>query len=316
MASITSIISLFVVLFAYCYSLPVAPQSSSSTPKYEFTTTGKTIVNYDNKMNMELVPDKESTGRIHKSRASDEHMMVDSTTPLNLEHVTRPPRGSEEFIDSTPPMSSTFESSTTETDDEHAPRELDESIYSSSPMTSTDEYPVTGVHGLLGFLPTTIETSTKFHERAIKFDMESEGESTTHAFPEKEVESDMKSVERPSFVKSDSYKKTTQMVAKDESRSESAVDSFGHMTGFLDSKRPEDRPTTPVYDETTTPPRTFVKTQEFRKTVSIIPPKVEEAIVNSGIPSKTIVVKGGVENQRKPLSQDQSQPVVEKRSWN
>jgi len=317
MASITSVISLFVLLFAYCYSVPVVPQTGSSTPKYEFTTTtttGKTIVNHDNKMNMELVPDKESTDRIHKSRTSDKNMMVDTTTPLDMEHVTRPTRGSDEFFDSSSPMTSTYEYSTTENDESHVTRELDDSFYSSSPMTSTYEYSTTDKHGLRGFLPTTMETSTEFQQRAIKSDMEFEGESTTRAFPEKEVESDMKPV-RPSFVKSSSYKRPTKMVTKDESKPEpsSSVDSFGRMTGYLDSKRPEDRSTTPVYDETT--PRPFVKTEEFRKTVSIIPGKVEETKVYSGIPNKTTVVKGDVENQREPLSEDRNQPVVEKRSW-
>ena len=47
-------ISLFVVLLAtYCYSVPVTKPIDITTPEYEFTT-GKTIIDNENKINMHV----------------------------------------------------------------------------------------------------------------------------------------------------------------------------------------------------------------------------------------------------------------------
>jgi len=101
MASITSVISLFILLLAtYCYSIPVPQRYGSSTSGYEFTT-GETKVDSENKMNMKLVSGEQTTpvSHIHNARKSDDSESDESTTTGDLkygERVTRPPRESEE----------------------------------------------------------------------------------------------------------------------------------------------------------------------------------------------------------------------------
>jgi hypothetical protein len=61
MASITSVISFFILLLAtYSYSAPVAYEYENSTPQFEFTT-GTTIVEHVTSVNMQLLSDDEST---------------------------------------------------------------------------------------------------------------------------------------------------------------------------------------------------------------------------------------------------------------
>jgi len=88
MASITSVISLFILLLVtYCYSIPIKPENGILTPTDEFTT-GKTIVDHENKINMQLMTDDELKGvpNIHKQRIFDEHTPVEFTTvdPLKI----------------------------------------------------------------------------------------------------------------------------------------------------------------------------------------------------------------------------------------
>jgi hypothetical protein len=99
MASITSVISLFVLLAIYCNSLPVEDKFKGvtvPTTNFEFTT-GKTIVDNEDKITMHLLSDDESTGvpKIHPPREYDEHEHYEFTTPAHSEShdiFSRPPR--------------------------------------------------------------------------------------------------------------------------------------------------------------------------------------------------------------------------------
>jgi hypothetical protein len=99
MASITSVISFFVLLATFCNSLPVENQFKSTTAPtthFEFTT-GKTIVDNEDKITMHLLSDEESTGvpKILPPRVYDEHEHYEYTTPAHSElhdDFSRPPR--------------------------------------------------------------------------------------------------------------------------------------------------------------------------------------------------------------------------------
>jgi len=97
MASITSVISLFVLLLAtYCYSAPIQQEYLSATPDYE-STSGKTIIDRENTINMHLLTDEETTDlpNIDKEQTSDILRVVESTTPVQIErhedlsHISR-----------------------------------------------------------------------------------------------------------------------------------------------------------------------------------------------------------------------------------
>jgi hypothetical protein len=99
MASITSVISFFVLLATFCNSLPVEDRFKSTTvptTHFEFTT-GKTIVDNEDKITMHLLSDEESTGvpKILPPRVYDEHEHYEYTTPAHSElhdAFSRPPR--------------------------------------------------------------------------------------------------------------------------------------------------------------------------------------------------------------------------------
>jgi hypothetical protein len=144
MASITSVISLFVLLLVtYCYSVPIKPQSGSPKPIDEFTT-GKTIVDNEDRITMRLLSDEESTGvpNIHKPRKFSEHSSEEHTTvdPLGLHS----PRGFNEHYNPHRPHSSrgfnehsSEELTTVGQSGSHSPRKLNE--HSSEELTTVGQ---------------------------------------------------------------------------------------------------------------------------------------------------------------------------------
>jgi hypothetical protein len=104
MVSITSVISLFVLLAACCYSLPVEDHFQTSTyPTSDFEfTTGTTIVSHDHIITMRLMTDEESTGvpEVHIPRFFNEHEHFEYTTPESELHesVSRPPRMYDDML--------------------------------------------------------------------------------------------------------------------------------------------------------------------------------------------------------------------------
>jgi len=84
MASITSIISLFVLLLVtYCHSIPVGQMYDITTPDHEFTTE-KMFVERESKMNMELMND-ETTVVSDKKRTSESLDSEERKTTRELE---------------------------------------------------------------------------------------------------------------------------------------------------------------------------------------------------------------------------------------
>jgi len=120
--SIMVSISLFVLLLAtYCYSVPIERRVDSS--KEIELTTGITIVDHENKINMRLMTDEESTDvpNIHKERS----VMVDKdelTTPESSEHHhEHHEHMSRSFEESSLPVKSDLEHpSSDETDIHHS----------------------------------------------------------------------------------------------------------------------------------------------------------------------------------------------------
>jgi hypothetical protein len=104
-------ISFFVLLLAtYCYSVPIDPRFDSTKPDHELTT-GKTIVDRDDKINMHLMTDEESTGlpAIHKQRSFMDDEKVNSTTIDSSEH--HHDHMSRSFMDGEKENSTTIDSS-------------------------------------------------------------------------------------------------------------------------------------------------------------------------------------------------------------
>jgi len=167
MASITSIISFFILLLAtFSYSAPVGQEYGTSTPEYEYTTN-QTVVENVNSVNMRLISDDESTDvpTIQNERSSEESNSDEVTT----EGVTFSPRAVEDY--SYP--------SSTETNDK---RSYEESSFPSATETNEER-------SVEDFLYTTLESATNFNQRAIRpVESQEEFESSTVFYPENQVE--------------------------------------------------------------------------------------------------------------------------------
>jgi len=214
MASITSVISFFILLLAtYSYSAPVVQEHDDSIPRFEFTTD-TTRVERGKPVIMELVSDDESTvvPNVDHKRWTFDSSREEATTSRDM---TRPLRTVEE---------SHSEEATT-SDMHHALRTVEESH--SEEATTSDlhhslrsfEDPSSSPSGESGekrsidideFMYTTMETSTDFNRRAIK--------------PIKSQEK----VETTTLFQSENQKKLTK-----EFEPSSSADSFAKSTGLL-----------------------------------------------------------------------------------
>jgi len=286
MASITSIISFFILLLAtFSYSAPIGQEYGTSTPDYEYTTN-QTIIERVDPVYMRLISDDESTGVpvFNKERSSDESDSDEVTT----EGVTFSPRTIEDY--SYPSSTDAYEKynyevssfpSVTEINDK---RNYEESSFPSATETNEER-------SVDDFSYNTLESATNFNQRAIRpVESEEDVESSTVYYPENQMESST-NVE-PS----------------------SSVDSFGKYTGLLNDEQSSTSEYEPTEESTIRLP---VKTQRLTKTVSIIPGKITETKIYANLPSKTSVVIQPVEQEQ--LSQVQNQSVVEKTKsdyWN
>jgi len=192
MASMTSVISLFVLLLVtYSYSKPVGEQYNSSTPEYPFSTDETTVQNgsssYMGSMSYEVttgvsdihhprsvtdLSDEETTtaGDVTVwSRSVGESESEETTTPDDVTVSARSLRESESeetttagdvTVSSRSVGESESEETTTPVDVTVSPRSFVISSFSSS--TPSEEEP-----NFNEFSSTTIESSTSFNQRAI-----------------------------------------------------------------------------------------------------------------------------------------------------
>jgi len=270
MASITSVISFFILLLAtYSYSAPVVQEHDDSIPRFEFTTD-TTRVERESPVIMELVSDAESTvaTNVDHKRRSFDSSREEATTSIDM---SRPLRMVEEShseeattsIDMTRPLRMVEESHSEEvttSDMHHALRTVEESHSeeaktsdmqnvlrtvedpSSSPSDDSSEK-----RSIDEFMYTTMETSTDFNRRAIK--------------PIKYQEK----VETTTLFQSENQKKLTK-----EFEPSSSADSFAKSTGLLHDGQTKEHSSTFEHqhhdqssEESTT--RLPVKTTKFVK---------------------------------------------------
>lgn len=198
MASLTSVISFFILLFVtYSYSLPFVPKSVSTTPQYEFTT-GTTTVEHGLVPSMQLLSDEESTGvpNLHKPRSSNDSSSEEFTTS---NYVTFSPREfpEDEFTSTTP-------------ESESSEKRNFEELSSTTPESESNEKRSFGE-----FSSTTPESSTEFDQRAIRpFESQEEFETSTSLYSGNHMGSN-KNFQPSSSV--DSFGKFTGLLQKGES---------------------------------------------------------------------------------------------------
>jgi len=200
-------ISFFVLLLAtYCYSVPVNPPLDSPTPDYEFTT-GKTIVDHDNKINMHLMSDEESTGvpNIHNERS----LMLDDKYPV----TTDVPSEHDDH------------------DHDHMTRMLSDPLFPSSTMESSFENDRHNVN----FFPTTMESSIHFNNRAMLMtghkEISGESGESKHGFSGDSFEATTN--DDSHGFSSTTYKNTHSGESHEQP---SSGESFGKTTGLLKNK--------------------------------------------------------------------------------
>jgi len=307
MASITSVISLFVLLLAtYSYSLPVGQLFENSTAEFEWTT-GDTIVDEASTVVMQLISDDESTGvpLIQTPRSYDDSSSDEATT---ADGVTLSPRSSKNPPSSyEPDVKRSLGDRTEFAGGKYLrPRPITEPKSHRFDERSLDD-----------FLFTTMESSTEFDRRAF---VPPQQPSPTRLAGNRLTE--MKPDESLEEVESSTPDVSVMDVTTDVEPS-SSFNSFGKFTGLLQEDHTEETFTTPEY-ETTEPTseesttKFPVKTQRLTKTIAYIPGRITETKIYSNAPSRTSVVvqRFGQKQQQQQLSQGQKQPVFEKEESN
>jgi len=182
--------------------------------------------------------------------------------------------------------------------DEQVPVE-DESISSTTPASDL-ELEDKEVRGFSDELFTTMESKIDFHARAIRpSESAEEFETSTSAFPEHEMTTDVESLSTSSSE--------PELFTKEN---ESSFDSFGKATGLFHEDHTEQSSTSDEHehehhdqsDEKTTI-RSPVKNQRLTQTISILPGKVTETKFYSNEPTKTYVVSQKYQTRPQQLSQ-------------
>jgi len=262
MASITSVVSLFVLLLAtYCYSVPIEQRPGSSTPDYELTTD-KTIVDHEHQITIHDGSDEESTGvpNIHKERTFVDHDSDELTTSYPFEHHEH----------------------------EHVSRMFEDPLFTSSPIQSNSEShssEVTNIkRDLDNFLFKAIESREKFEERAFPMgDLETELETSTFTklfYPTDDLETTTDN-DRDDFSSTIHTEKSTFDEHDEHDEHSSSVDSFGKMTGLLTDKRTEEKLTTSEHDQLNEEESTTQSSEKTRitKTEIIYPGKITKTTI-------------------------------------
>jgi len=313
MASITSVISIFVLLLVtYSYAVPIGQKFDISTSNYEFTTA-KTLVEHEMKTDIELTTFGESTiiPVTHTKRTSSAEHSGEYTSESHIEdhHHEIHSQSSEDLPFTTSPIhrrnksseDSSEETSTMSSEKHHHKSHPKRTIEDDSFTTSEN------VHHLSSLDEdsfTTLESSIKFNSRA--FPKESQEEVDRRAESEHDLEMTT-FIESLSTVEPESHTFETT----------SSVDSFGKSTGLLHDDKSEEKFTTVEYEDVSTserPTTSFpVDSQRLTQSETIIPGKITETKIFANVPSRTYVVDQPVPVKQTQLSEDPSRPIVEKK---
>jgi len=245
MASITSVISFFILLLAtYSYSAPIVNEYEITTPDLEFTT-GTTMVEREDAVDMKLVTDDETTVVSHmdkdKKRSSTDGSSEESktsvdvklssrkvedshseevTTPIDVKLATRKVEDShsEELTTAIGVKLATRKVEDSHSEELTTPIDVKVSTRTVEEPTSPSDESNEKRSVEDEFMYTTMETSTDFNRRAIKpVESQEEVEKSTPLRTETEVKI-IKDFEPSSS--SDSFAKSTGLL-RDESNEES-----------------------------------------------------------------------------------------------
>jgi hypothetical protein len=212
----------FVLLATYCYSIPIEPRPTHLTPEYEFTT-GQTIVDRTDKINMHLVSSEEAghLPNIHKERSVMFEDKDEYTTSHPFEHH------------------------------DHMARAMDDPAYPTSTVRSTFAFPSsdeTSVHDNLNkYFMTTMESSTQFHARAFKPEEDRSAESKRS-----EPEEDRPAESKRSESKEDKSAESKRSEPKEDRPAESKR-SEREEDRSAESKRSEPKEDRPVESKRSEP---------------------------------------------------------------
>jgi len=345
MASITSVISLFVLLLAtYCYSLPIDPVRDISKPIHD-VTTGRTIVNNEKNGNMELVTEEGSTvvPNIDHSR-SPKHAPT-SETPSQVgkdgkrglnDDVTSAPETSTSETQSqvgqggkrglNDDVTSSSETSTLETQSEdgkndkhgengnvekNGKRSLNDDVTSSSETSTSETQSEDGKndkHGENG-------NAEKNGKRSLNDDLSSTMESSTQS----EQSAGKSNDGRPEKEEEESSSKGSRSVDENEpgmqKNDESSADSLAHITALLDECRTAKKPTEPEQKEPSKEePETGLSGNEegSKEIISVTPGKTTETkIYDLGL-AKFVLGVDRTPDQKNQLNQGQGGSDSEK----
>jgi len=268
MASITSVISFFILLATFCYSLPIEDQFHTSTiptTKIQFTTD-KTIVD-DANVNMRLISDEEATD-IPK-------IQFENTTPKD---VSRLSRLNEDFLDTS--SSSDLTQHNERFEDDFLATTMETSI-------QFEQRTIRGDHHKLNEEEekefTTVETIHNQHEvDAIEMTTVVEPFSTT-------LSVEYKSYTYEPSTSSDSFGKYTGLLIDDDDETTKSSDHEIHSAEHEDDHSSEESKS-----------EMLSKNQEITKTIAIIPGKVTRTEIFTEISNKSFNMK---QDEQKQLTQ-------------
>jgi hypothetical protein len=302
MASITSVISLFVVLFVtYCHAVPIGDVSTSD---YE-VTTDTPVFGHERRINMELTADEESTvaphyneKRISYGQDSEEYTTPSQfkkrdgkfhhkrtfgdapfTTPAT-DFVSEEPHdlhSSNNHVFNNLETSTEFNKRATrygegESEENREKRTQGENKYEEKRAQRENEYEEKRSERENELEEKRAQDENKYEEkraqRENEFETTTDFEFSSSVEPKSFVQSESSSVE----PESSSVESESSSIEPESRRfeSSSSVDSFGTSTGFLHRAESEERPTTPEYEPTT--PEYVPTTPEYVPTTPVYVP--------------------------------------------
>jgi outer membrane biosynthesis protein TonB len=312
MASITSVISFFILLLAtYSYSAPVAYEYENSTPQFEFTT-GTTIVEHVTSVNMQLLSDDESTvvPNMGKNQPSVDFNSEEATTS-GVHHSLH------SFLQSSSPSGESNEKRSVDElkekrgeDEPNEERSADEPNEESSADEPNEKRSADEPKEKRGEDESN-EKRTADEPKEKRGEDESNEKRSADESKEKRSEDESKEKRgvdgfmyttmetstdfnqraiRPvesqeEFETSTSFYSANHMIFTTDFEPSSSVDSFAKSTGLLHSDQTTEQTSTFEYqpnEESTT--RFPVKTQKFVKTISIIPGKITKTKIYANAP--------------------------------
>jgi hypothetical protein len=313
MASITFVISFFILLLAtYTYSAPVVREHDHTTPEFEFTT-GTTIVEHERSVNMELVSDDESTTLdVHHSLRSfedepKEKRSEDEAKEKRTEDEAKEKRTEDEAKEKRTEDEPKEKRSEDEPKEKRSEDELKEKRGEdeSKEKRSEDEAKEKRTEDEAKEKRSEDESKEKRSEDEPK-EKRSEDEAKEKRnvdifmFTTMETSTDfngrvIKPIESEEGETSTYFHSEHQMKVTKDFEPSSSVDSFAKSTGLLHDDQTEESTSTYIYqhhdqsnEESTT--QFPVKTRPFVKTVAIFPSKSTETKIYNNVPKETLTV--------------------------